>query len=196
MADRHRRLGLQVLFAALLCGALVLGLLLAPHRAAATIEPAADSSDEFKAAIARCLQMFEAGPPETQAIIKKRKESKKKHVIKQEIYSSTLYPTDAELRRNGKPGPGSGTTVNWNDKETGKNSDGEPSDPCASLLHELKHAADADMGMIDDRETQATGLSNAEVDACREENRYRKSKGLQQRTKYGGKKLPDSAIIK
>ena len=72
---------------------------------------------------------------------------------------------------------------------------GIPRDPCASLIHELKHAADDDTGMWNTgRHGSSTGIPETEVRATTEENHYRDANGLPQRTTYGGQNLPPEAI--
>jgi hypothetical protein len=78
------------------------------------------------------------------------------------------------LRTPAGPGPGSDGTVRWNPNNVDELQPGVPRDPCASLLHELAHAADGDKGLLDpNRHGSANGIPEAEVRACREENKYR-----------------------
>jgi hypothetical protein len=92
---------------------------------------------------------------------------------------------------------GISSTMHWNPSDTVQLPDDPAArvDPAAALLHELSHSLDAARGIrTGDRENDSTGISDDEVRATRDENVYRAKKKLTQRTKYGGKSLPDDAI--
>ena len=115
---------------------------------------------------------------------------------------NTTTPADngANLQPGGGPGPGSDSTINWNPTNVNPFSDGTPRDPCASLLHEMKHALDMDRGQLNNNlfaplPQPGSGIQTCEVDACQEENKYRKKAGLPQRRQYGGRDLPPGAIF-
>lgn len=114
------------------------------------------------------------------------------HVIKESSKKNSTSPND---KTKSEDGTGTGSTVTWDPSHKAPYTDGTPRDPCASLFHELVHAADIDNGNIDPS-PGANGIMNAEIKACTEENKYRKANGLPQRKKYGDKDLPAGAIIK
>ena len=72
-------------------------------------------------------------------------------------------------------------------------------DFCSWLLHELKHASDFQDGS--DKQTgrprpkPGAGIPDAEIDAMRELNRFRKHRGLPQIDNYNGIPLPPDAIF-
>ena len=114
------------------------------------------------------------------------------HVIKQSTKKNSTAPNSWT---NGQNGTGTGSTVTWDPSFTDPYADGTRRDPCASLFHELVHAADFDKG-TDDGAAGANGIIKAEIKACTEENKYRHGNGLPQRKKYGDKDLPEGSIIK
>ena len=104
----------------------------------------------------------------------------------------------SKYQSNGSQGKGSGSTITldywlafW----------ALPANEfCAVLLHELKHALDfnngADKQTSPPRPQPGAGIPDAEIDAMREENRFRKHIGLPQVLEYNGIPLPSSAIFK
>lgn len=71
---------------------------------------------------------------------------------------------------------------------------------CSNLLHELKHARDHDLGEMDSSGPPpgepGHGIRYDDIDARREENRWRRHVGLRQLTEYGGIPLPEDAIFR
>lgn len=71
---------------------------------------------------------------------------------------------------------------------------------CSTVLHELKHARDHDLGEMDSSGpppgAPGHGIRYDEIDARREENRWRRHVGLPQLTEYGGIPLPQDAIFR
>jgi hypothetical protein len=156
-------------------------------------------SAEFKALVANCLEQFGGADPETADIIKKLRDSKLPHTITQtnlDVNSSEpIIKSNGVLGANGKPGRGTGSTVRWNPKNKKDFEDGVARDPCASLLHELAHSLHFDTGSGDVSPYMGSDIAKEEINATREENRFRKKKGLPQRKKYDSVDLPSDAIF-
>jgi hypothetical protein len=168
----------------------------APARATITI----DGDDAFKTSVNGCIDKFLEADPETKDIINKLKTPPAKHdhkIKKSDKSNNTDYDTqnDADSAAAGGTGAGTGTTTGWDPGYTDPYGDGTARDPCASLLHELRHALDGEQGTRDSRLDGATSIKTNEIEASKEENRYRKKKGLPQRGKYGDKDLPASAKL-
>lgn len=156
-----------------------------------------DGDAEFRRKVEECLQTLLEADAETAAIVRKLEGSDFDHVISESAGGNGMTPnSEDDANPTGVTGTatgnGTGSTIRWNPTKVDPYSDGTARDPCASLLHELKHACDANEGELDPR-PGAGGIRKEEVDACREENRYRKRAGLPQRTEYGGKALPADA---
>ena len=126
------------------------------------------------------------------------RESTHKHIIRKsnKRNNSVVEDTDDALSRSsGGTGRGTGSTINWDPGFRGEVQPNLPGDPCASLLHELRHSSNADNGWQDlTSHPQAPGLNWEEVMACDSENIYRSVMGLGQRTEYASAPLPLSAI--
>jgi hypothetical protein len=157
-----------------------------------------DGDAAFKGKVEACLEKFNGSDAETKKIIDdlKTPPAKKDHKIqKSDKKNSTDYDSenDANSAAAGGTGAGTGTTTNWDPEWTDPYADGTKRDPCASLLHELRHALDGEKGTRDPRVDAATHIKQNEIDASKEENRYRKKQGLPQRGKYGEHDLPASA---
>lgn len=156
----------------------------------------------FVSQISECLERFSAADPETREILDKLRQPRPaapRHTLQRGPAGAgnlaTTIPDNAQdgsIQPGGGNGPGTGTTITL-----------DPSIPadefCAILLHELKHAYDYQHGA--DKKTQpprpepGAGIPEAEIDAMREENRYRKHSGLPQIRDYGGTPLPPSAVF-
>jgi len=104
---------------------------------------------------------------------------------------------DANSKPAGGTGKGTGTSVHWNPDDSGTTKGGVPYDPCITLAHELSHAHDGDKGMRDPRpDPGGSGIPTNEVNACANENRFRKSLHPPKppRTDYDCVDLPASAV--
>ena len=166
------------------------------YAAEATILIQGDAN--FQAAVDACREKFNDSDPETKTIIDGLKTPPAVHVHtikKSDGSNNTDYDNenDANDAAVGGTGSGTGTTINWNPNNTDPYGDGTKRDPCASLLHELRHALDGEKGGRDPRIDGPTGIKTNEIEASKEENRYRKKHGLPQRKKYGRKDLPPRA---
>ncbi len=161
----------------------------------------------FQGQVLACFERFKAAGGETAAILNGLSQpSPASHTVTLEptgggVNTTTPASSQGELQTpNYSPGSGSDSTVDWNPNNANPFADGTPRDPCASLLHELKHAQDFDKGVDDTRAYAPTpqpgwGIPTDEVDAAKEENRYRKKAGLPQRGQYGPRRLPPGAIF-
>ena len=158
----------------------------------------------FRDRVSTCLELFNVADSETVNIIQTLRRplgQAKQHTINQ----APLPPSEL------------GRTVPTNPQEGGMQPDGPghgsdstiyigptvpvapPAEFCAILLHELKHAFDFNNGA--DKKTQrplpepGAGIPDAEIDAMREENRFRKHAGLPQAGDYNGIPLPPDAMF-
>jgi hypothetical protein len=181
------------------------------HDAAGPGEPAAPPSERpllslgtegdhaFKAEVEACIKKIAHDGESAKQILKDLQDSKKHHKItKGEKRNSTTADNiaDRDVPAAGGTGKGTATTISWDPAYKDKYADGTARDPCASLLHEMRHAQQDDKGTNDPREDPATKIRKDEIDACTEENKFRNDQGLPLRTQYGSNKLPDSAILK
>jgi RHS repeat-associated protein len=122
--------------------------------------------------------------PDAAKLIEQLQKSKNKHVVKLGIGPSgttnggNANPDDAY---NGK---GVGTKIAWNSRQEEK---GCAVCPNANLLHELRHAADRDLGKKTNDVNPDSKLPVAEEEAVRTENEYRRNTGTGERKTYDGK---------
>ncbi|WP_422769088.1 VWD domain-containing protein [Plantactinospora sp. WMMC1484] len=167
-----------------LAGVIVL-LAASPALAVIVVDPA------VQAAYAGCVgQMRGSG---TDDILKELEQSGKKirirHPILDKESSTTTYL------------PGSDVQINWVPGNDGRKfpSEGGPEfteDQCATLAHEMAHAADFANGVdrgqfcLASDGTPASPADPAEVHAVVAENAYRQAVGLPLRTSYSGYELP------
>lgn len=151
-----------------------------------------EGSPGFIQKVEECLEKIKNTGGSTAAFLDQLLGSGNTHVIKESSKNNSAAPNDWTKAQNGT---GTGSTVNWDPSFTDDTGVGVPRNPCASLLHELVHACDFDKG-TDDGSVGENGIIKAEIKACTEENKYRKANGLPQRTKYGDKDLPPSAMAK
>lgn len=189
----------------------------APGVARATLEvPAGDPA--FSAAIAQCREEFAAIGGEAKEIFDHlaapndathRHRTRLRRPGAPGHFQNSMLPDDgaaASPDGAGNPGAGSDSTVTWDPTDDAPY-DAPPDlgvarSPCVSLLHELKHAYDADRGVLD-RRVRTRGPTPADeplrewdVDACRTENKYRTERGavfpppLGQRRGWGPDGLP------
>jgi len=157
-----------------------------------------EGSDAFKAKVKACLDHIRSDGAEAKKILEDLEKSDRETKIQAGNKSnSTTSASDEDGKSKDAGGTGKGTnsTVTWDPEYKDKYADGTPRDPCASLLHELRHALDGVTGTRDPRPDPGSKIPMNEVKACTEENRYRKDRGLPQRTQYGDKKLPASAMF-
>ncbi len=159
------------------------------------------SGSAFRNQVNACLELFSNADSETKAIVDRLLEPgpSPRHTIQQgAVGAGNLAQTTATnsgqagVQPGGSNGQGSGSTVTMGL--------GIPiAQFCAILLHELKHAFDFSNGA--DKKTQpprpqpGAGIPDAEIDAMREENRYRRHAGLPQVHNYGGIPLPADAVF-
>jgi hypothetical protein len=123
-----------------------------------------------------------------------------KNVFEFEKSSGTISNPDD--RTDAQNGHGTGGTTKINPTDTSPIAGESPPinhDPCATLYHEMAHLVDYDNGHNDRRECANTGgITIAEVEATRAENRYRKTQPELKnalRTNYGrGTSLPPDGV--
>ncbi|MEM7052608.1 MAG: M91 family zinc metallopeptidase [Acidobacteriota bacterium] len=153
-------------------------------------------TSEFVGKVEDCWQQIMDEGGDGAQTLNDLQSSSNDHVIRERPgKNGTSYNSgvDATVPEAGGSGKGTGTTVKWDPNLTTPFSDWVNRDPCACLLHELNHSRQGDTGTRDDRPGH-NGIPKHEIDAVSNENKYRKDKGLPQRTKYKGKELPSSAI--
>lgn len=159
------------------------------------------SNGAFRNRVNQCFELFGGADSETKEIIDTLMQPAPapRHTIQQGAVgpgnlaaTTATNPGQSRIQPGGGRGRGSGSTVTMGP--------GIPADQfCAILLHEFKHAYDYNNGA--DRNTQpprpkpGAGIPDAEIDAMREENRYRKHAGLPQERNYDGIPLPADAIF-
>ncbi|MBV8369419.1 MAG: hypothetical protein JO036_10920 [Candidatus Eremiobacteraeota bacterium] len=185
------------------CAAVVLQVMLAAQTANAVIIIDSQGNANFRGQVEACFERFKAAGGETKAILDQLQQptpSSHRHTITISGDGNgerATNPVQGNAQANGTPNSGSDTSVDWNPSNVNPYSDGTQRDPCASLLHELKHAYDDDKGQSNPGEDDSTGIAVDEVRAATEENRYRKNANpqLPQRKKYGQHDLPKGAIF-
>ena len=154
--------------------------------------------EDFQKAVNACLDKIRADGDDAKSILQALEDSARDHQIKPgNGVNGTVADDSKDSRSKDDGGTGKGTTstTEWDPTLTKPYADGVARDPCATLLHELRHALDADEGSMDYRRDPDTKIQNQELKASTAENRYRKNQGLPQRTMYGKTKLPKSAIF-
>jgi hypothetical protein len=186
----------------LLRSILVLWVLVSARFASATIN--VEGNQAFKDRVNHCLDMIRETAVDPAFVLSQLESSSHRTTIRQtdaEV-NSTDYanPNDANSASAGGTGNGTDATVSWNPTNTGNEEAGTPRDPCASLLHELRHAFDGVNGTRDPRPEPPPpapdGIKHNEIEACREENLYRRAHPpLPQRRQYGGHNLPPTVVF-
>ncbi len=160
----------------------------------------------FRGQVMACFERFSGAGGDAASILDQLNQpSPQSHRITIEPTADTVNHTTpagdgANFTPGTGPGPGSDATIEWNPTNVTPYADGTPRDPCASLLHEMKHALDDDKGqrnrnLYAPSPLPGSGIPIVEVDGCREENKYRKKVGLPQRHKYGTHDLPPDAVF-
>ena len=160
-----------------------LALVLAP---AATAHIVIQGDAAFVAAVEECLERIANSGGTAGANVSQLTNSNNIHTITQTTGLSSCSPSNGTNATNGT---GTGSTTNWDPNYSGP-SGGVANDPCATLAHELDHAAHNDNGTNDFTSTGHNGIPTAEIEACGVENEYRRANGLPERTHYGGRRLP------
>jgi hypothetical protein len=176
---------------------------LATQTAEAVVIIDSKGDPNFQGRVLACFERFKAAGGETKAILDQLQQpspASHRHTITLSGAGNSeraTNPNQGNAQPNGTPTAGSDTGVEWNPANVNPYADGTPRDPCASLLHELKHAYDDDKGQSNPGEDDHTGIATDEVRAATEENRYRKNAKpqLPQRRKYGQQDLPPGAIF-
>ncbi|ANM30833.1 hypothetical protein ABI59_16500 [Acidobacteria bacterium Mor1] len=154
-----------------------------------------NGSDEFIMKVEEALKKIKDAGGDAADNVSDLEGSDNDHVIEENSGLSSVTPdsgNDALDMGSGGTGKGSGTTTKWDPDHMHTYKDGVDRDPCAALAHELNHANDADGGGWSNDKTG--GILDDEIDACSDENEFRKSQGLPPRTKYGCNDLPEHAV--
>ena len=154
----------------------------------------------FVAQVRTCLELFSAADQETRetvdSLLQPAPAGERHEVFQGELgglaVTSPTNPDQGHLQPGGGNGRGSGTSIMMSPTI-------DAAEFCAILLHEFKHASDfdngADRGSQRPRPQPGAGIPDAEIDAMREENRYRKHAGLPQDLDSGGIPLPPDAVF-
>lgn len=168
-----------------------------------------EGSQAFKDQVNACLQIITETDVDPAEVLRQLRNSPRTTTIHETDanINSTDYTNsnDANSPAAGGTGNGSDTSIDWNPTNRTNEENGAggqpatPRDPCASLMHELRHALDGANGTRDPRieppPPAPDGIKHNEIEACREENLYRKKHPpLPQRRQYGGRDLPSSVI--
>ncbi len=167
-------------------GALLLSVLLSVNPASATI--VVDGDPAFQEAVEDCLNKISQSGGAAGDNLDNLMSSGNTHSISQGAGNSNTASNGA----NASNGTGTGSSTKWSPTKTGKyNNDTTERDPCASLAHELSHAADADAGTRDPSPGH-NGIKKNEIKASGVENEYRANQTppLPKRNKYCGSSLP------
>ncbi|RAY17034.1 hypothetical protein DPM19_02400 [Actinomadura craniellae] len=156
-------------------------------------------SGSFEAEVNGCFAKFAAsGDPA--GVYTRVKNSKRTVRIKERPYirsnpnisSSRTAPDNIKngtLGKNGRPGPGTGSTVEWDPNETEPFDDQVVPEKCSTLYHELSHADDYARGADNPASCGRRPGDDmvAEIKATINENLYRATQpGLKPRTAYSG----------
>ncbi len=170
----------------LYAGALLLSGLLSVNPASATI--VVDGDAAFQEAVEDCLNKISQSGGAAADNLNNLLNSGNTHSISQGSGNSNTASNAA----NSTNGTGTGSSTKWSPTKKGKyKNDTTERDPCASLAHELSHAADADAGTTD-LSSGHNGILEAEIKASGVENEYRANQTppLPKRNKYCGSSLP------
>jgi hypothetical protein len=143
--------------------------------------------NDFRNKVLACFEQF-GDDPEAQAILDQMNQpGPRAHRVTIEPTAKGVNVTTPKDDPNASNGTGTDSTVKWNPNNTDPLGPGGVNrDPCAELLHEMKHAAEMDKGQWDTHPPPGGEIRKCEIDACREENRYRKAHDLPQRRSYWG----------
>ena len=147
-------------------------------------------SDEFVTNVNAEIGVITSTPTGAMLIDQLQK-STNKHTIRQTSRGNYCRPKD---RANAQNKIGTGSNIFFNPEASIR---GWTRPSWAGLAHELLHSADYDLGVLDVSRNKDSGIKNAEIKACQETNRILLEKNdptFKTRTRYNGKKLPDSAI--
>lgn len=184
-------------------------------------EIVAGGDPAFRQALEQCSEEFETIGGEAKNIwdhLSAPSPNSKRHTIQPPPVSGnfqnqmTTNGPGGTLTSSGSPGPGTGSTIQWDSTDSRpypSPSIGVSRHPCVSLLHELKHAYDADRGRLNPKirtnspppPPTIPPLTESEVDACGTENRYRQDRSkkipppLGERRFYGPYGLPQNALF-
>jgi hypothetical protein len=163
-----------------------------------------DGTPAFKDEVKKCLDKIRESEVDPAFVLSELEKSAKTTTIRQTPakvnrtgYSNT---NDANSPAAGGTGNGTDTNIDWNPTNFDNEEAGTRRDPCASLMHELRHAFDGANGTRDPRveppPPAPNGIKHNEIEASREENLYRKKHPpLPQRRQYGGRNLPPHVIF-
>ncbi|MGC4091216.1 MAG: M91 family zinc metallopeptidase [Polyangiaceae bacterium] len=180
-------------FAKLFGLSLAVALSVQARHAAAYLQVDPTATPQFNDAVESCLNSFRTADAGTKAFIETLEGSSRAHTIRRTSAASSeesaLNTADGETLCSGGSAQGTESKVDWNPTNTSALGSGIPRDPCSSLLHELYHSYEDDQGITSYVKT-STGVQTMEAHATAAENRYRKGKGLPQRTSYGNDPLP------
>jgi hypothetical protein len=186
---------------------IVLGALAVPAAAELRVVlpvPPSPADLRFQTRVFECLEVMSTGDPETREILDEVNQPagpdhRHRHSVQQ---GPTAAGNDAETdggwdrfqQPDGSPGAGVNATITM-----GSHLTVEGDEFCATLLHELKHAADFNDGLDHNGQPEpgepGHGIPDVEIDASREANRFRHRQGIPQRTEYGGIPLPPDAMF-
>lgn len=166
--------------------------LLSPFRSPGYLQIlAADDSGEnacFNQEVINALNAIREVDPELAAMVDMLEQSPIVHKIKQ---TRCMTWSDGD-------NPDHHQEIFFNPRENHKLSDGVCADPIAALVHELYHAFDNQNGTLQAHRAHMSYTENfikeSEYLATKQENVYRRAKGLCIRTAYGGVSLPSADI--
>lgn len=145
-----------------------------------------EGSVEFKRECDVALERLHDDTEAGRAIVQRLRDSGGGHV--HVIIESTENVSQSnDGRADHMPGVGSGTTVEWNFRDTSNYSDGVPRDPFGTLLHELYHSVRADEGTTNDAKVPGTDVDVEETEASFYENYQRTANNQAPRTTYCGR---------
>lgn len=148
-----------------------------------------EGSPEFVAEVEECLEKIDNSGGQAAANVDAiSSDPNNIHTITEGSGPVNSNTADDVGKAGGGP-PGTGSTTEWDPDLKGDLEPGVERDPCASLAHELTHAADANAGTRDPS-LGHNKIKKNEIKACGVENEYREANGLPKRTEYDGKKLP------
>lgn len=165
----------------------------ATHSVVSSAEIIVHGNAAFQAQVDAALTKLAEASAETAQVVDGLRDSNRQHIINHNT-NGQLRTTPHNLPNGTSPqaggnGTGSSSTVQWDPSIDDPLGEGI-SDPCVTLIHELRHSFDLDRGVIDPRDSDGNGIRDAEETASRTENAYRRAAGLGQRTTYRGHALP------
>ncbi len=171
-------------------------ILFLPSGAVAKIK--VDGDAKLNKAVDECIQHMKKTGGTAAQIVEELEKSDHEIIIETGRYSTSFLSQCDSMNAYKATHPesgGTGSIISWGYTSKFVLPDGVQEVPCKTLLHEMKHAADAAKGKLD-LTPGHNGIEQSEIDATKAENEFRNQQKPKHpcRTKYGDAGLPEDAI--